>query len=194
MMTKKTIIGGILIVSIVAIAAIAFAGYGGNMWGYPGNMMGSGYGHGYMMGPGYGHGYMMGPGYGHGYMMGPGYTGGHMMGWGNGYGPYVNDNGYGDLSAKQRAALDDAQQKFYDETQALRSKIDQKQFDLNNEIVKDNPNKDTVVNLQKEISRLQSEFDQKAVTHELAIRKLLPQGDQGPQYGAWAGARGGYCW
>ena len=51
---------------------------------------------------GYG-GHMMGPGYGGNYMMGPG--------WGRGY-----HHGYGNLSDEDRAKIDAARDKFYDET------------------------------------------------------------------------------
>lgn len=172
-MMKKTLFGGILIISIVALAAVAFAGYGGHMWGYGGHMMGPGYGGGYMMGPGYG---------------------GHMMDWGNGYSPYANGNGYGDLSAKQRAALDKADQKFYHDTEGLQNKIQEKQFALQNEMSKSSPNRDKVVDLQKKISKLQAELDQKAVEHELAIRKILPESDQGQQYDTWSGGSNASRW
>ncbi len=167
MNSKKTIIGGIIIVSIIALSAIAFADYG-----YGGRMMG------------YGGGHMMGPGYNHGYMMGQEYYGGHMMGW---------DNGYENLSGEQRAALDAAQEKFDNETIDLRRQIDEKQFALHNELIKENPNNDKVVDLQKEISKLQAAFDRKAVEHELEIRKLLPENEQRQSYGAWSGGNG-YCW
>lgn len=127
---------------------------------------GSGYG-GYMMGPG-----MMG--------YGPGY-GGNMMG----YGPY----GYGNLSPQDTAKLEQSQQKFLNDTIDLRNSIQEKQFALNQEIQKTNPDRDNVNNLQKELSQLESQFDQKALEYQLDLRKNFPETALSMGYG-----RGGYCW
>jgi hypothetical protein len=194
-MNKKSI--GILVaVLTVGIASLAFAhgGYGGGYGmgpGYGGGMMGPGYG-GYMMGQGYGGmmgqgygGYMMGPGYGG--MMGPGY-GGRMMGYGPGYGPNMTGPGaWGNLPEKDAAALNESQEKFFNETRDLRSQIQEKQVALNNELASANPDKSKVIQLQKGLSGLQAKFDQKAIAHQLEVRKLLPknfnQGAYGRGYG-----------
>jgi Spy/CpxP family protein refolding chaperone len=179
----KSTIGIVAVVFTVGIATVAFA----NNWngpGYGGYMMGPGYG-GYMMGPGmmYGSGY--GPGYG-GYMMapgmmyGPGY-GGHM--WGNG--PY----GAGNLSQQDAAKLEQSQEKFFNDTRDLRNSIQEKQFALNQELQQTNPDQTKVLNLQKDLSQLESEFDQKALEHQLELRKAFPENALGMGYG-----RGGYCW
>jgi hypothetical protein len=219
-MNKKSI-GVLVAVLAVGIASLAFAhgGYGGGYGmgsGY-GGMMGPGYGGGYMMGPGYGGmmgpgyggGYMMGPGYGGmmgqgyggGYMMGPGYGGmmgpgygGPMMGYGPGYGPYMNGPGaWGNLPEKDAAALNESQEKFFNETRDLRSQIQEKQIALNNALAGTNPDEGKVIQLQKELSGLQAKFDQKAIAHQLEVRKLLPknfnQGAHGRGYGY-----GGYNW
>lgn len=167
-MKKKTVISGILILGIVALTAVAFAdfGYGHHMRGYG---MGSG-----MMGPGYYGDHMMGwdgcYGMGSGMMMGPGYHGGHMMDRDGGYGY----NGYADWPKKDREAFDAAQKKFYSDTRGLRNKLDEKEYELRNEIMKENPNKDKAVRLQKEVSELQTTFDQKVLEHKLETRNLIP--------------------
>lgn len=127
-------------------------------------------------GPGY-NGYMMGPG-----MMGygPGY-GGHMMG----YGPYGNGN----LSPQDTTKLEQSQQKFFNDTNDLRNSIQEKQFALNQELQQTNPDRDKVTNLQKELSQLESQFDQKALEHQLELRKNFPENALGMGYG-----RGGNCW
>jgi len=162
-------------------AAVAFA-HGGGYGGGP--MMG--YGGGPMMG--YGGGPMMG--YGGGHMMG--YGGGHMMGYG--YGPQMRGFGYGaNLSAEQAAKLDQVREKFFKETRALREEMDEKRFALRREFNKDDPDSAKVAKLQKELSQLEGEFDQKAVQHRLEMRQLLPE-NSGPRgYGYGPGA-GGYCW
>jgi hypothetical protein len=193
MKLNKKSIGILVAVLTVGIAAVAFAhdGYGGGYMtgpGYGGGMMGPGYGGG-MMGPGYGGG-MMGPGYGGG-MMGPGYGGGMM---GPGYG--VNGNtprAWGNLSEEDAAALNASQEKFFNETRDLRSQIQEKQIALNNELAGATPDQGKVAQLQKELSGLQAEFDQKAVAHQLEVRKLAPQGFNSGAYGRGYGY-GGYCW
>jgi Heavy-metal resistance len=184
----RTKIGIVAVVFTVGIAAVAFAhnwngpGYGGYMMGpgYDGYMMGPGmmgYGSGY--GPGYG-GYMRGPGMMYGYGYGPGY-GGHMTG----YGPY----GTGNLSQQDAAKLEQSQEKFFNDTRDLRNTIQEKQFALNQELQQPNPNQDKVLNLQKELSQLESQFDQKALEHQLELRKTFPENALSMGYG-----RGGYCW
>jgi len=163
----KTKIGIFAVVLTVGIAAVALA----HDWNSPG------YG-GYMMGPG-----MMGYGQGYGgHMMGygPGYRG-HMMG----YGPY----GYGDLSQQDAAKLEQSQEKFFNDTRDLRNAIQQKQFALNQELQQPKPDQEKVLNLQKELSQLESQFDQKALEHQLELRKTFPENALGMGYGRW-----GYCW
>ena len=110
-------------------------------------------------------------------MMGPGY-GGHMMGpgWERGYGP-----GNSKLSDEQVAKIDAARDKFYDETRSLRREMN-----------KENPDAGKVADIQKQLSKLESEFDQKAVQHRLEMRKLMPDEFQGQGRGFYG--RGGYCW
>jgi len=166
MKTNKSSIAIIAVVLTVGIAALGFAydGYG----------------------PGYG-GHMMGYGGGYGYM-GPG-----MMGWGPGYGHmrgYYGRDGYGDLSKEDAARLDQSQEKFFNDTRELRNSIRDKQFALNDELQKSEPDRAKVADLQRQLSQLESQFDQKALEHQLELRKELPQGNFA--YGRGYG-RGGYC-
>lgn len=112
----KTKIGLIIAVLTVGIFAVALA-HSGNGTSYGGHMMG--YGN-HMMGSG-----MMG--YGMGYN-------GHMMG----YGP----NGYANLSPDDAAKLQQAQEKFFNDTQDLRNEIQQKQLALNQELQEATPDRD----------------------------------------------------
>lgn len=172
-LTKKSLIIGAALLLMGAAIAFAGGGYRGGD-GYGGHMMG--YGSGYGMGPG-----MMGNGYG----MGPG-----MMGYGPGYDN--NGRGYGDnLSAEQRTKLDAAQEKFFAETHDLRNKIEDQRDALQEELSKDNPDAAKVGNLQKELSTLQAEFDQKAVQHQIEVRKVLPENFSGRGYGQGYGSN---CW
>lgn len=98
-----------------------------------------------------------GSGYG-GYMMGPG-----MMD----YGPYGNGN----LSPQDMTKLEQSQGKFFNDTNDLRNSIQEIQFALNQQIQQTNPDRDKVTNLQKELSQLESQFDQNALDHRLDLRK-----------------------
>jgi len=156
---------------LVAGVAVAFAhGPGGGYYGY-----GMNYGQGSDMGPG-----MMGPGSG----MGPG-----MMGhWRD-----SGDNGP-ELTKEQQDKLDAAREKFWTENRKLRRQIEDKQDDLYDELAKANADEAKVTALQKELSKLQGEFDQKAIQHKLEVRKIAPELFRGRGYGRGHGAGGGYCW
>ena len=186
-MKSKLLKKSLIISSAVLLvgAAVAFA-HGGN-GGYGGPMMGyGGYG-GPMMGyNGYG-GHMMG--YGGGHMRGY-YGGGPMMGFG--YGPQMRGYGYGpNLSPEQAAKLDQARERFFKDTSALREKIDENRFALRIEFNKENPDAAKVKQLQKELSQLEGQFDQKAVQFRLEMRKLLPEDARVRGFGP---GPGGYCW
>lgn len=157
---KKATIGIFAFGLIVAVAAVAFAhgGYGRHMDD-------------------------------DGHMMGPGYGGGHMMGFGSGYGVHMRGyGGWDTLSEKDAAKIDAAREDFYKETRELRGKMDDLRIALGNEMDKDQPNEDKVMELQKQLSGMQVEFDQKSIAYDLKIGKLAPEGYQS------RGFQGGYCW
>jgi Spy/CpxP family protein refolding chaperone len=130
-----------------------------------------------------------GPGYGR-HMMGRGGMWGHMMDDGPGYGHMRGYMGCGaDLSREDAAKLEDLREKFFDQTRDLRNTIRDKRFALNDELEKSDPDQAKVINLQKEISALESEFDQKSLAHRLEVRKALPETVYGAGYG-----RRGACW
>lgn len=131
-----------------------------------------------MMGPGYG-GQMMGPGYdsqmmersNDDRMMGPNQCR-NMMGPDQGRGHH---RGYANLSDQDRAKIDAAREKFFDETRTLRRDIDDQAYALHKEMRKDNPDTAKVTQLQKQLSKLQADLDLKGVQHRLEMRKLWPK-------------------
>lgn len=167
MKNMKSSLGIAALVLTLGIAALAFGYDGYGSW-YGGHMMGYGGGNGYLMGPG---------------MMGFGQRYGHMRG---NYGP----NAYGNLSQNEANKLQQSQDEFFDETRDLRDSIRKKQFALNDELSKTNPDEAKVADLQKQLSQLESQFDRQALDHQLSIRKEFPQGTSahGRGYG-----RRGYC-
>jgi Spy/CpxP family protein refolding chaperone len=138
-----------------------------------------------------GHGrgrHMMGHGYGSG-MMGYGTKGGMM-----GYDHHMRGF-YGNLSEEDAAKLDEAREKFFEETRSLKEQIDEKRFTLHQELNKKDPDTEKLTELQKALSKLESEFDEKALQHRLEIRKLFPDKPMGRGYkGGMGRGYGGYCW
>ena len=98
---------------------------------------------------GWGRGHM-----GYGYHMGPGY--GMRGGWGPGYG----GQGYqSDLSEEDIARLDEERRSFFEATSDLREQLYQKELELRSELAKPEPDAKKAAGLQKEISKLEGEFD-----------------------------------
>lgn len=131
-------------------------------------------------------------GYG-GHMMGSGYGGGPMMGYGYGKG-FAGSR----LTEEQAAELSAAQEKFYQGTKDLRDKLYEKRRDLRDEMVKENPDAAKVSKIQKELSALKADFDQKRLQHRLEVRKIAPEKFQERGFGrgfgrGGFGRGGGYC-
>ena len=121
----------------------------------------------------------------------------HMMGnWGGG--PGYGSNYYGNLTAEQRSRLDSLDRKFYDETRDLRDQIWTKSDELESIMSGPNPDLDRAKALQREITELSAQLDEKTLTYEQEARRITPSQPQGYGYGGSYG-RGmgygpGYCW
>ena len=124
-----------------------------------------------------------------GRMMGPG----DGMGYGHGYGQ--RGPGYAaNLTEEQRVALDAARDKFFAETEALRGDIQEKRSALRDELAKPNPDEAVATQLQRELSQLQTTFDEQAIRHKVEMRRMLPE-DMGPRaFGRGFHKGGAYCW
>jgi Spy/CpxP family protein refolding chaperone len=115
-------------------------------------------------------------GYGH---HGPMHHGGdhHGPGWqrGGNWGP-----GYmGNLSDDEIKALQKEHNAFFEATQDLRQEIYQKNLELRSELAKKDPDAKKAAKLQKEISSLEADFDQKRLDHQMKIRKISPKAGRG---------------
>lgn len=133
-----------------------------------------------------------GPGYGrYGNMMDDDGGYGHMMGYGPGWGGHMMDNGdgnYGNVSREDAAKLARARDEFYESTRALRADIREKQLALDEALQKENTDPAVLSNLQTALSKLESEFDQKALDYRLKVSKMLPENYRSGGYGR------GACW
>ena len=143
-----------MVLAIVAVFAIAATSFAG--WG-------RGYG---------GGGYHMGPGYG------------MHRGWGQGPGGYGYQGYQSDLSDEDTAKLDQERQAFFEATSDLRENLYQKELELRSELAKPEPDAKRAAGIQKEISNLESELDQKRLDHRIKMRKDFPRsGARGYGYG-----------
>jgi zinc resistance-associated protein len=126
---------------------------------------------------GCGYGHMMGPMMGSGWQQGGGY--------------------YGNLSAEEIAKLDQQRAEFFKATEALRQQLYEKELALQSELAKQNPDTSNASRLQSEISKLQSDLDQKRLDYEFQARKSVPNYNRGQRgYGPMMGygpGGGGYC-
>ena len=125
---------------------------------------------------------------------GPGYGcpgRGDCPGWGN-------RAGVSDLTDEEAAQIDAAREKFFAETKDLRTQMRNLRTDLRDEMTKEAPDEATVLELQKELSGIKADFDQKRVQHRLEMRKIAPEKFQergfGRGYGRGYGRGGGGCW
>ncbi len=109
--------------------------------------------------------------------------------------------GYGyNLSDEEIKALEKERQAFFNATESIRQDLYAKDLELKSELAKETPDAKKAARLQKELSKLESQLDQKRVDHMIKMRKLNPntgrgrgfmgggQKGYGPRYG------GGNCW
>jgi zinc resistance-associated protein len=132
---------------------------------------------------------------------------GRGNGWGDcgqgyhqrgGYGPMWSDN----LSDQEIKQLETQREKFYNDTKKLRDSLYKKERDLHDELAQDKPDTVKAAKLQKEISGLKAQFDQKRVAHMIEMKKVNPNIGSGygrghmhggPMMG-YGGRGAGPCW
>jgi zinc resistance-associated protein len=127
---------------------------------------------------------------------------------GGGYGPRgFGGPGYGaDLTDEEIATLQKERNAFMEQTREVRENLYQKRLELRAELAKQNPDPKKAAELQKEISKLDSELDQKRLDQQLKMKKehpklsgrgfgmgmgMGPGQGRGPGYGMGMG-RGGF--
>ena len=136
--------------------------------------------------------------------MGWGGGGGHHRGGMHYQGAYNNGNS-DQMSPEAYKQFEQNKEAFFNETRDIRTSLFEKERDLQNELAKDEPDMAQASRIQKEISDLQSQFDQKRIEHMVEMRKLNPNAGRGYRSGSsMMGSRGsmmgsgnnggGYCW
>jgi zinc resistance-associated protein len=98
---------------------------------------------------------------------GPGWQGGEYGCPGYGY-------MMGNLSDEDIQKMDEQREAFFKSTQDLRQNIYQKQLALESEFAKKNPDAKIAANLQKEISDLRAQLDQKQIENMIEMKKINP--------------------
>jgi hypothetical protein len=137
----------------------------------------------------------MGYGYHHG-------SGQHMHGWHHGSYAGPGSGFRGELSQEEVEQLAKERSNFFEVTKDLRAKLYQKDLELRSELAKENLDKQEAARLQKEISELKAEFDQKRLEHFFNMKKINPDIGRSPRgsygmmepglMGRWSYG-GGYC-
>ena len=127
-----------------------------------------------------------------------GYAATSFAGWGRGWGGGGNCWGQGgdwnqrgsaapgsrrNLSEQEIEQLENARQAFFEETRELRDQLYQKKLALRNEMVKENPDVEKALALQKELSELQGQLAQKRIAHRIKLRQENPDYFAGRGYG-----------
>jgi zinc resistance-associated protein len=120
------------------------------------------------------------------------YAFGHMGGGYGNYGSmhdgpgmhhgYFGERGYdypGNLNDEDIKALEEERSAFLKATDSIRQNLYSKELELRSELYKENPDVSKAGALQKEISKLESELDQKRIDHMIKIRKLSPNAGRG---------------
>jgi zinc resistance-associated protein len=131
--------------------------------------------------------------WGYGHHMGSGY--GMHRGWADGPGGYGSQGYQSNLSDEDLARLDKERQAFFEATSELRDELYQKELELRSELTKPEPDAKKAAGLQKEISNLEGQLDQKRLDQQIKMRKDFPRfGYRGQGYGRgeWGMGRGMY--
>jgi hypothetical protein len=99
------------------------------------------------------------------------------MGYGRHHGGYdCPGYGYmtGDLSDEDIQKMDAQRKIFFESTEDLRQKLYQKRLAMESEFAKKNPDAKNAANIQKEISDLKAQMDQKRIAHLIEMKKINP--------------------
>ena len=105
---------------------------------------------------------------------GYGQYGGEGSGYGRYHRGYGNPGFMGNLSKEEITKLNEERSAFFKATQDLRQNIYQKRLELNSELAKKNPDSKKAGALQKELSGLQGQLDQKRTEQRIRMNKINP--------------------
>ena len=84
-----------------------------------------------------------------------------------------------DLTPEQREQMKAERQTFFDATKAARQELYAKRLELRAEMAQSEPDLEKASALQKTVSELQGDLDQKRLGHIMAMRKINPDAGRG---------------
>ena len=123
---------------------------------------------------------------------GQGRGNGNEMGYGHGGGNGCpGSNGQNYLTDEQRKNLQSLRQNFIAQTKDIRENFYNKQGELNAEFNLDNPDKDKLILIQKEVSELKNQLSEKRILFKLEAKKIDPNIGIGRGKHRGRGHRGG---
>ena len=108
-------------------------------------------------------------GYGRGSGYGPGMMGNPEEGCGN----------WGNFSDEDVAKMEKERAAFLNATEKTRQELYAKGLELRAELARETPDAGKAALLQKELSELEGQFEQKRLEHMLAVRKAIPNAVRG---------------
>lgn len=110
-----------------------------------------------------------------------------FAGMGKGYGNRGMGTACANLTDDQVKQMEAERHAFQTATQGLVQQLKENRQALNTELAKQTPDAATAAALQKNISDLQAQFDQKRLTHMLEMKKIDPYFAEGRGMGTWKG-------
>ena len=125
------------------------------------------------------------------------------MGWGHHGSGWHHQDGYYPCNASRMTQeeyeqVEQNRAAFFRETQGIRDSLYEKGRDLENELAKTEPDVAKASQLQKEISDLRAQLDQKRIEHVVEMKKLNPDAGRGYMHGnrmmGDGSYSGGNCW
>ena len=113
---------------------------------------------------------------------------------------YGRSSFYGDLSDEEIKKLDEEKNAFFEATDDLKRNIYQKRLELRSELAKKEPDEKNAFNIQKDLSSLEAQMDQKRIEHLVKMKKINPDlagkgwGYHGRGQGPRGHSQGDRCW
>ena len=111
------------------------------------------------------------------------------------YGPGYDAN---PMTQEELQLFREKREAFLKETEQLRTNLFDRERELQNELAKTEPDAKKASGLQKEISVLRADLDQKRISHRIEMKKINPNAGRGYMRGgpmSGFGPRGGgNCW
>jgi len=95
--------------------------------------------------------------------------------------------GRADLTEEQVNRLNEQRKAFFESTRDLRQKMYEKRMELKAVVAQSEPDNARAEALQKELSEMKAQFDQKRLEHVLKMKKISPHAGKG----FMSGGRGG---